>query len=107
MGTYSVTISAPERAIMEVLHLVPYECSFEGAQQLMEGLSTMRPSLIQSLLGKCSSIKVRRLFMYLAEKCNLPWVGKIDTSKVEFGKGKRVIVKGGRFDPKYQITVVP
>jgi len=107
MGAYSVTISAPERAIMEVLHLVPHENSFEGAVQLMEGLTTLRPSVVQSLLEKCHSLKVRRLFMYLAEKCNLPWVGKLDMSKVEFGKGKRMIVKDGRFDPKYQITVAP
>ena len=105
MGTYRIMISAPERAIMEVLHLVPHENSFEGAVQLMEGLATLRPSLIQRLLEGCQSVKVRRLFMYLAEKHNLPWVGKVNTSKVDFGKGKRVITKGGRFDPKYQITV--
>jgi hypothetical protein len=105
MGTYSITLSTPERAMMEALHLVPHEASFEEAQLLMEGLATLRPSLVQNLLEKCRSLKVRRLFMYLAEKCNLPWVKKVDLSKVDFGKGKRVIVKGGRFDSKYRITV--
>jgi hypothetical protein len=105
LGTYSVTLSTPERAIMEALHLVPHEASFEGAKQLMEGLATLRPTLVQNLLERCHSLKVRRLFMYFAEKSNLPWVSKVDLSKVDFGKGKRVIVKGGRFDPKYQITV--
>ena len=105
MGTYLITLSTPERAIMELLHLVPHEASFDDAQLLMEGLATLRPSLVQNLLVICRSLKVRRLFMYLAEKNNLPWVAKVDLSKVDFGKGKRVIVKGGRFDTKYKITV--
>ena len=50
-------------------------------------------------------MKVKRLFMYLAENCKHPWAGKVDLSKVDLGKGKRALVKGGRFDAKYQITV--
>ena len=105
MGTYSITISAPERAILETLHLVPYQGSFEGAFHLMEGLTSLRHELIQTLLVQCRSIKVKRLFMYMAEKCNHPWVSKIDLAKVNLGKGKRRLIKGGKFDPKYQITV--
>jgi transcriptional regulator with AbiEi antitoxin domain of type IV toxin-antitoxin system len=30
---------------------------------------------------------------------------KIDLAQIDFGKGKRMLVKGGRFDPKYKITV--
>ena len=33
------------------------------------------------------------------------WVKKLDLSKVDFGKGKRMLVRGGRFDSKYNITV--
>lgn len=105
MGTYAVTLSAPERAIMEVLYLVPAEESFDEAQLLMEGLTTLRPRLIQTLLEQCRSVKVKRLFMYLAERSNHAWVQKLDPGKVDFGKGKRVIVKGGRFNAKYNITV--
>ncbi len=102
---YAITVSAPERAIMEVLYLVPAEESFEEARLLMEGLTTLRPRLVQSLLEQCRSVKVKRLFMYLAQACNHAWVSKLDLSKVDFGKGKRMIVKGGRLDAKYNITV--
>lgn len=105
LATYAITVSAPERAIMEVLYLVPAEESFEEAALLMEGLTTLRPRLVQSLLEQCRSVKVKRLFMFLAESCNHAWVKKLDLSKVDFGKGKRMIVKGGRFDVKYNITV--
>ena len=105
MGTYSIKVSAPERAMMEVLYLVPQEESYEEAKLLMEGLSTLRPELVQALLKNCRSVKVKRLFMHLAEACNLPWVKKVDTKKVNFGKGKRVVVAGGHFDSKYNISV--
>jgi hypothetical protein len=105
LATYAVTLSAPERAIMEVLYLVPAEETFEEAGLLMEGLTTLRPRLVQSLLEQCHSVKVKRLFMFLAEACNHAWIKKLDLSKVNFGKGKRMIVKGGRLDAKYKITV--
>ncbi|MEJ2653187.1 MAG: type IV toxin-antitoxin system AbiEi family antitoxin domain-containing protein [Gammaproteobacteria bacterium] len=105
LGNFDVAVSAPERAIMEVLYLVPAEESFEEAALLMEALATLRPRLVQSLLQQCRSVKVKRLFMFLAEACNHAWVKKLDLSKVDFGKGKRMIVKGGRLDTKYNITV--
>jgi len=105
LATYTITVSSPERAIMEVLYLVPAEESFEEAALLMEGLTTLRPRLVQSLLEQCRSVKVKRLFMFLAEAYNHAWVKKLDLSKVDFGKGKRMIVKGGRLDTKYNITV--
>jgi len=105
MGFYAVSVSAPERAIMEVLYLVPKEESYEEARLLMEGLTTLRPRLMQTLLEHCSSVKVKRLFMVLAESCRHSWVRKLDLSKVNFGKGKRMLVRGGRFDSKYNISV--
>lgn len=105
LGSFSIQVSTPERAIMELLHLVPFGESYEDARLMIEGLTTLRPALVQTLLKKCRSIKVKRLFMHLAEELNLPWVKKIETKKVNFGKGKRAIVKGGHFDPKYNISI--
>jgi len=105
MGNWSVRLSAPERAMMELLYLVPDRESFSEASLLMEGLTTLRPGLVQSLLEQCRSIKVKRLFMFLAEHHNHPWVKRLDLSKVDFGKGKRMLVKGGCYDTKYRITV--
>src|SRR3989344_7890141 len=105
MGLYAVNVSAPERAMMEVLYLVPKEESYEEARLLMEGLTTLRPRLVQSLLESCASVKVKRLFMVLAEGGGHAWVKKLELSKVDFGKGKRMIAKGGQFDPRYNICV--
>jgi hypothetical protein len=41
----------------------------------------------------------------LAEKHAHAWFKQLDLSKVSLGSGKRVLVPGGRLDPKYLITV--
>ncbi|MEX2163182.1 MAG: type IV toxin-antitoxin system AbiEi family antitoxin domain-containing protein [Sulfuricaulis sp.] len=105
MGSFAVRVSTPERAMMEVLYFVPKEESYEEAKLLMEGLTTLRPRLVQTLLENCASVKVKRLFMVLAEGGGHAWVKKLDLSKVDFGKGKRMLVRGGRFDSKYNISV--
>jgi hypothetical protein len=84
---------------------VPKAESFEESFLLMEGLTTLRPKLVQELLEKCHSVKVKRLFMLLAERANHPWVKKLDLSKVDFGTGNRMLIKGGRVNKKYQISV--
>ena|SRR3990167_3473138 len=100
-----LNISEPERAILEVLELVPQQESYSHANYLMQGLQMLRPALIQKLMEKCTSIKVKRLFMHLAEKNNLPCLEHIDLSLINFGKGKRMIEKGGVFDSKYNLSV--
>ncbi|MGZ3697303.1 MAG: type IV toxin-antitoxin system AbiEi family antitoxin domain-containing protein [Bdellovibrionota bacterium] len=105
VGSFSIDVSAPERAILEALHLIPNDQSFEEARLLMEGLTTLRPKIVQTLLEQCRSIKVKRLFLHLAERCNHQWVARLDLKKVDLGSGNRVIVPGGRLDPKYRITV--
>ena len=102
---FSVRISSPERAAMEMLHLVPEKISFEESLLIMESLLTLRPEIVQRLLEICRFVKVKRLFMYMAEKYKHPWVEKLDRSRIGLGRGKRRIVSGGELDPKYQITV--
>jgi hypothetical protein len=102
---FSIRISSPERAAMEMLYLVPEKVSFEESLLIMESLVTLRPEIVQKLLEICRFVKVKRLFMYMAEKHRHPWVEKLDLSRIDFGRGKRRIVSGGELDPKYQITV--
>lgn len=102
---YSVRIATPERAAMEMLHLVPGEVGFDEAQLIMENLGTLRPAVVQELLTECRSVKVKRMFLYMAERQEHPWSLKLDVSKIDLGKGKRMIVPNGRYDAKYQITV--
>lgn len=106
-GDFSLRLSAPERAMLEALNDVPRLQSFEEARLLMGGLTTLRPDLVQELLEACRSIKAKRLFLFLAEEADHAWVKEVSVLKVDLGRGKRSIVKGGRLDAKYQITVEP
>lgn len=105
VGSLKVRISSPERAILELLETVPSEQTFEEAELIFENLTTLRPKELQKLLEACSSIKVKRLFLYLAEKNGHPWFSKLNVSKIDLGKGKRAIVPRGELNQKYQILV--
>ncbi len=104
-GNFTIKISSAERAIMETLYLIPQKQTFSESSLLMEHLVTLRPNLIRELLESATSIKMKRLFLYLAEKSHLPWLNQLDLSKVDIGKGKRVIISGGTLNKKYGITV--
>ena len=43
--------------------------------------------------------------MYMAEKNSHSWIKEIQTKRIDLGSGKRVIIKNGILDKKYQITV--
>ena len=105
MGDYTIRLSAPERGMLELLTHVSDGDSLEEARLLMEGLTGLRPELVQELLESCRSVKAKRLFLFLADLCGHSWVDKLDVLKVDLGKGKRSIVKGGHLDSRYQITV--
>lgn len=100
-----IKISSLEMAAMEMLHLVPKVQSFDEAAKIVEGLTTLRPKLVQDLLEKCNSVKVKRLFMFMAEKSQHLWFNGLDVNKINLGSGKRVVVQNGVLDKKYHITV--
>lgn len=102
---FKIKISSAARALMECLYLAPKEQELVECYELMEGQNNLRPDVVQGLLEKCTSVKVKRLFMYMAEKANHTWVGYIDLKKIDFGSGKRSIVKNGVYVQKYKITV--
>ena len=103
--TFSVKVSSPARAIMECLYFVPKSQPLLEVLELMEGLNNLRPVLVQSLLEACASVKVKRLFLYLADKAGHDWLNYLKLENVDLGSGKRSIVKDGVYVSKYQITV--
>jgi hypothetical protein len=103
---WTVTASGLERAIMEVLSLVDEsESTFTHASQLFEGLTVLRPRVVNELLAACRSLKVKRLFLFFSSHYRYPWTEKVNRSAFDLGKGKRLIVRGGRYDREFRITV--
>jgi hypothetical protein len=102
---WPLTLSSPERAILELLDELPHRESFHQVDMLMEGLSTLSPRRLQKLLADCRSVKVKRLFFFFADRHPHAWLKRIDKEAVDLGKGKRMLVKNGKLDRAYQITV--
>lgn len=102
---WPLTLSQPERAYLEMLDELPSKESFHQADMIMQGAVNFSPRRLQKLLGDCDSIKVKRLFFFFADRHNHAWLKRLDKDVIDFGKGKRMLVKGGRFDPIYSITV--
>jgi len=101
----TLTISSAERAMLECLYLAPYIMDISEAYQIMSGLVNLRPALVQKLLEECNSIKVKRLFLFLAEKANQQWFQYLELSTINLGKGDRSIVKNGVYNSSYRITI--
>ncbi len=102
---FSIIISSPERAVLELLYHVPKKVGFDEAEKLLLGLSTLRPRVLQELLEECVNIKVKRLFLYLARESGHRWFKHIAQDRIGLGSGNREIVKGGVLDREYKITV--
>lgn len=97
--------SSPERAILELIDEVPERETFHQADMLFEGLRNLSPRKLQPLLRACHSVKVKRLFLWFADRHQPPWLKALDYGAIDLGKGKRMLVKGGKLDPKFNITV--
>jgi hypothetical protein len=41
----------------------------------------------------------------LSRRKTPPWLRQINREEISLGSGKRMLVKGGKLDPKYLITV--
>lgn len=100
-----VKTSCPERACLEMLKDVPNKISFEHADQLLQGMTSLSPRTVQKFLEACTSIKVKRLFLWFASRYNYPWFSKLNTESIILGSGNRVIVKGGQLDSNFKITM--
>jgi len=106
-GTWDwpLTLSTPERAILEMLDELPDHESFHQVDKLMEGLTNLSPRRLQKLLTDCRNVKVKRLFFFFADRHTHAWRRHLEKEEFDLGSGKRMLVKGGKLDPTYLITV--
>ncbi len=102
---FPLKISGAARAIMECIYTMPQYVNFLECYQIMEGLNNLQPSMVQRLLEECNSIKVKRAFLFMAERAGHAWFHHLDCNNVDLGSGNRSLVDDGRYVPKYKITV--
>jgi hypothetical protein len=100
-----VRISNTVRAFMECLHLAPERFDLTEAWEIMQALNALQPEIVKQMLTHCKSMKVRRLFLFFAEKAGHTWYNRLDAAEFDLGKGKRSLVRNGVYNAKYQITI--
>ncbi len=110
MGTvehkgFHISVSPPERAALELLYRIKDNAAFDYALSVFEGLGTLRPQEIQKLLQACRSVRVKRMFFWMAKTCGHPWLKYLDSNTVDLGHGKRMVYEEGTLDPELLITV--
>jgi len=102
---HELLVSSPERAILECLNLPEAASSLLDIYYLMESLTTLRPKLVQALLESCTSQKVKRLFLYMAEKAHHPWLKALDLERVSLGASRFMVTPTGKYIRKYNMTI--
>lgn len=95
----------PEQAFMECLLLAPKRYDYMDLFYIMEQLTTLRPTVVQSLLEATQHYRIRRLFLYMAEKAGHSWFEDLDTARIDLGTHKLQLIKSGVDVSKYKITV--
>ena len=104
-GDASFSLSSPERAVLEALDELPEGAGFDQLDMVFQGLASLSPRKLMALLQDCRKVKVVRLFFVFADRHGHAWLKHLDKSKLDFGKGDRQLVKGGKIHPTYRITV--
>lgn len=78
-------VSAPERALLELLSEVGARQSLQEARELIESTYSLRADVLRELLQHCTSVKTVRLCLQLGREASLPWMKKLDPATLPTG----------------------
>ena len=105
VNQHNLLVSSPERAILECLNLPDASSSLLDIYYIMESMTTLRPKLVQTLLEVCTSQKVKRLFLYMAEKAGHSWFKALKLENINLGTSRFMITSTGKYINKYNMTI--
>ena len=81
-------VSAPERALLEVLSEVGVRQPLQEAWELAESTYSLRADILSELLQRCTSVKTVRLCLQLGRELSLPWAAKLDPAQLPTGSDR-------------------
>jgi hypothetical protein len=93
-GHPDLPVSAPERALLELLSETGSFEGLEEVRQLVESTRNLRLPLLDELLGHLTRIKVARLAARLAGELELPWADLAQRHSRRLGGGRRWVAVG-------------
>jgi hypothetical protein len=86
-------VSAPERALLEMLDEVGVRQPLKEAKEIADGTYNLRAEVLMDLLKRCTSVKTVRLCLQLGRELSLPWAAKLDESVLPKGSARAWISK--------------
>jgi len=93
-GHQELPVSAPERALLELLSEIGSFEGLEEVRQLVESTRNLRLPLLDQLLSHLTRIKVVRLAAQLASELELPWAELAQQHSRRLGGGRRWVAVG-------------
>lgn len=81
-------VSAPERALLELLSEVGVRQPLPEARELVESAYNLRTEVLRELLQHCTSVKTVRLCIQLGREASLPWSAKLDPARLPTGSDR-------------------
>jgi hypothetical protein len=88
-------VSAPERALLELLSEVGVRQPLQEARELMESAYGLRADVLRELLTRCTSVKTVRLCLQLGSELSLPWIKKLDPKVLPTGSNRPWVSRSG------------
>lgn len=81
-------VSAPERALLELLSDVGVRQPLQEAREIVEGTYSLRADVLRQLLQHCKSVKTVRLCLQLGREASLPWAVKLAPATLPTGSDR-------------------
>jgi hypothetical protein len=86
-------VSAPERALLEMLSDVGVRQPLQEARELVQSSYNLRANVLYELLQLCISVKTVRLCLQLGREAALPWINKLNAAELPTGSGRPWVSK--------------
>lgn len=104
-GEMELSVASPEQAFAECLLLAPRHYGYLDLYLLMEQLTTLRPEVVTGVLERVGNQRVKRLYLYMAEKAKHVWLEDVDRERAGLTDSPLSVEKGGTFVNRYKMTI--
>jgi len=105
---FGIPASIPERAVFEALNEVKTSDEYFDFLKVFEMIANLKSDYLETLMTKCNSIKVKRMFLYVSHLMDKPYFEKLKLNKYELGTGVRTLFTAEsklEYDARYKIMV--
>ena len=98
---YELRIPCLERSLLEMVYNINKRITIDTVFNYFMDLPQINPKKIQKLLEQCSSEKIKRFGLFLAEETYFDYFKKIDSTNIKLNLNKNLDITDGHHSPNY------